>query len=61
MRVPPPPPRGEEYIICNRGVNSLDQQNVLNMHFHYQLLSFELPVLEIGNAVTDLAFGRTAF
>ena len=29
------------------------------MHFLYQLLSFEVAVLEIGNAVPELAFGRT--
>ena len=29
------------------------------MYFLYQLLSFEFPVLEIGNALPELAFGRT--
>ena len=51
--------RGALRSYCNQGVNSIDQQNVLNMHFIYQLLSFEFPVLEIGNALPELAFGRT--
>ena len=43
--------RGALRSYCNQGVNSIDQQNVLNMHFIYQLLSFEFPVLKICNAL----------